>query len=166
MENSIYKISSNIQKTITGKINIFQYIFEQIPVISWNKKEFMTMSDNTTTKDATEVKGNIFFLYFMLKVLKICPFQKIINLFQYSMAVQNENVKEENNQRYVYPWKRAKKVAMMISFSGKDYLGMQRYLFSLIFINKTWAQTLSPMPILVILSILGILLIQQLKKSC
>ena len=81
------------------------------------------------------------------------------------MAVENENVKEENNQRYVYPWKRAKKVAMMISFSGKDYLGMQRYLFSLIFINKI-DQTLSPMPILVILSILGILLIQQLKKSC
>ena len=68
MENSIYKITSNIQKTITRKINIFQYIFEQIPVISWNKKEFMTMSDNTTTKDATEVKGNIFLLYFMLSV--------------------------------------------------------------------------------------------------
>ena len=71
MENSIYKITSNIQKTITRKINIFQYIFEQIPVISWNKKEFMTMSDNTTTKDATEVKGNIFFLYFILSVKKL-----------------------------------------------------------------------------------------------
>ena len=84
MENSIYKISSNIQKTITGKINIFQYIFEQIPVISWNKKEFMTMSDNTTTKDATEVKGNIFFLYFMLKVLKRCNyahFKRLLTFF-------------------------------------------------------------------------------------
>jgi hypothetical protein len=25
-----------------------------------------------------------------------------------------------------WPWKRARKVAVMISFSGKDYLGMQR----------------------------------------
>jgi len=41
-------------------------------------------------------------------------------------VVQNENVTNENNQRQDYPWKRAKKVAMMISFSGKDYLGMQR----------------------------------------
>ena len=132
MENSIYKITNSITKAITRKVNIFQYIFEQVPIISWNRKEFMTMSDNTTTKDATEVKGNILLLYFMLKVLKsICTFKKIINCFQFSLAVQNENVQKENNQRYVYPWKRAKKVAMMISFSGKDYLGMQRYLFHL-----------------------------------
>ena len=97
------------------------------------------MGDNTTTKDATEVKGNIFLLYFLLKVLKscnICTFKKI-NYFQFSIAVKNENVQKENNQKYVYPWKRAKKVAMMVSFSGKDYLGMQRYLFSLIFISKS-----------------------------
>ena len=29
-----------------------------------------------------------------------------------------------------WPWKRAKKVALMVSFRGKDYLGMQRYFLS------------------------------------
>ena len=33
----------------------------------------------------------------------------------------------ENKGIIDWPWKRARKVAMMISFSGKDYLGMQRY---------------------------------------
>ena len=32
-----------------------------------------------------------------------------------------------------WPWKKAKKVAVMISFCGKDYLGMQRYAFANIF---------------------------------
>lgn len=86
MENSIYKITNSITKAITRKVNIFQYIFEQVPIISWNRKEFMTMSDNTTTKDATEVKGNIFLLYFILKVLKSCNYahlKRLLTVFNF-----------------------------------------------------------------------------------
>ena len=65
-------------------------------MISWNKKKFMTMGDNTTTKDATEVKGNIFLLYFLLKVLKsrncfIGTFKKI-NYFQFFLRMEKKNV--------------------------------------------------------------------------
>jgi len=35
-------------------------------------------------------------------------------------------------QKRDWPWKRAKKVAVMISFCGKDYLGMQRFVCQLI----------------------------------
>ena len=46
--------------------------------------------------------------------------------------VEEENVKTANGQsaesekRPEYKWKKAKKMAAMISFSGKDYIGMQR----------------------------------------
>ena len=36
-------------------------------------------------------------------------------------------IREENKKNSDWPWKRARKVALMISFSGKDHLGMQRY---------------------------------------
>ena len=41
-----------------------------------------------------------------------------------------EDVKTTNAepQKRDWPWKKAKKVAVMISFCGKDYLGMQRFL--------------------------------------
>lgn len=38
----------------------------------------------------------------------------------------DDNALVENVKTSDWPWKRAKKVAVMISFSGKDYLGMQR----------------------------------------
>ena len=37
------------------------------------------------------------------------------------------SIREENKKNSEWPWKRARKVALMISFSGKDHLGMQRY---------------------------------------
>ena len=49
-----------------------------------------------------------------------------------SEPIQEESVvvkSAENTQekRPEYVWRKAKKVAIMISFVGKDYLGMQRY---------------------------------------
>merc|ERR1719229_2220058 len=48
-------------------------------------------------------------------------------------SVATEAAAEEGNNgeaaavaRPEWPWKRAKKVAVMISFAGKNYLGMQR----------------------------------------
>jgi hypothetical protein len=32
-----------------------------------------------------------------------------------------------DTERRDWPWKKAKKVAVMISFCGKDYIGMQRF---------------------------------------
>ena len=34
---------------------------------------------------------------------------------------------DSGEARAEWPWKRAKKVAVMISFAGKNYFGMQRY---------------------------------------
>ena len=39
----------------------------------------------------------------------------------------DHSTREENKKNSDWPWKRARKVALMISFSGKDHLGMQRY---------------------------------------
>ena len=33
---------------------------------------------------------------------------------------------QDVEKRAEYPWKKAKKVALMLSFSGKNYFGMQR----------------------------------------
>ena len=41
---------------------------------------------------------------------------------------KTESEPQEAKRINDWPWKRARKVAVMISFSGKDYLGMQRYL--------------------------------------
>jgi len=87
-----------IAKIITEKNNILLFVSKQIPVTTWNNTKFATMSDHVSTEELEGKQG----------------------------VVQNENDTNENNQRQEYPWKRAKKVAMMISFSGKDYLGMQR----------------------------------------
>merc|ERR1719361_2367343 len=38
----------------------------------------------------------------------------------------DHSTREENKKNSDWPWKRARKVALMISFSGKDHLGMQR----------------------------------------
>lgn len=40
--------------------------------------------------------------------------------------IADENVVKTDDSRPDYPWKRAKKVAAMLSFSGKTYFGMQR----------------------------------------
>jgi len=87
-----------IAKIIKEKNNILLFVSKQIPVTTWNNTKFIKMSDHASTE---ELKGS-------------------------QGVVHNENATNENNQRQEYPWKRAKKVAMMISFSGKDYLGMQR----------------------------------------
>lgn len=87
-----------IAKIITEKNNILLFVSKQIPVTTWNNTKFVKMSNHASTEELKATQG----------------------------VVQNENVTNENNQRQDYPWKRAKKVAMMISFSGKDYLGMQR----------------------------------------
>ena len=42
------------------------------------------------------------------------------------IASSNVEQKVVEDVRPDYPWKRAKKVACMLSFSGKDYYGMQR----------------------------------------
>ena len=39
----------------------------------------------------------------------------------------DHSIREENKKNSDWPWKRARKAAVMISFSGKDHLGMQRY---------------------------------------
>jgi hypothetical protein len=40
----------------------------------------------------------------------------------------DQNVVDQNGEsRQDYPWKKSKKVAVLISFSGKDYHGMQRW---------------------------------------
>ena len=48
-------------------------------------------------------------------------------------ALQSEAIPKEGESKATvetekrdWPWKKAKKVAVMISFCGKDYLGMQR----------------------------------------
>merc|ERR1719211_195139 len=42
-------------------------------------------------------------------------------------AAKTETEQQEETRKISdWPWKRARKVAVMISFSGKDYLGMQR----------------------------------------
>lgn len=38
----------------------------------------------------------------------------------------DHSIREENKKNSDWPWKRARKAAVMISFSGKDHLGMQR----------------------------------------
>jgi hypothetical protein len=46
------------------------------------------------------------------------------------LKAENESAVEPKagGERRDWPWKKAKKVAVMISFCGKDYLGMQRFL--------------------------------------
>ena len=39
---------------------------------------------------------------------------------------EDEQQAEKEEKVSDWPWRRAKKVALMLSFSGKDYLGMQR----------------------------------------
>ena len=41
-------------------------------------------------------------------------------------AEEGSNGEAAASARPEWPWKRAKKVAVMISFAGKNYLGMQR----------------------------------------
>ena len=41
------------------------------------------------------------------------------------MSVANES-SNNSEERSEWPWKKAKKVAIMLSFCGKNYLGMQR----------------------------------------
>ena len=49
------------------------------------------------------------------------------NIDQQEKTKVEENVeKEKTEERPEWPWKRSKKVAVMLSFSGKNYLGMQR----------------------------------------
>lgn len=54
-----------------------------------------------------------------------------------------ENVKlvaDESKKNLDWPWKRARKVAVMISFRGKDYFGMQRYIFKKV-ITVIWERS-------------------------
>ena len=44
-----------------------------------------------------------------------------------SSAVVDKSAGKTEEKRPEWPWRKAKKVAIMISFVGKDYLGMQRY---------------------------------------
>ena len=43
-----------------------------------------------------------------------------------SSVVNNKSAEKTQEKRPEWPWRKAKKVAIMISFVGKDYLGMQR----------------------------------------
>ena len=52
----------------------------------------------------------------------------------------DHSIREENKKNSDWPWKRARKAAVMISFSGKDHLGMQRYVLqSLILLIMLWS---------------------------
>ena len=44
-----------------------------------------------------------------------------------SSVVVDKSAGKTEEKRPEWPWRKAKKVAIMISFVGKDYLGMQRY---------------------------------------
>ena len=45
-----------------------------------------------------------------------------------SSVVVDKSAGKTEEKRPEWPWRKAKKVAIMISFVGKDYLGMQRYI--------------------------------------
>ena len=46
----------------------------------------------------------------------------------------NTTQDSEQQKKPEYPWRKAKKVAVMLSFVGKDYLGMQRYDYDSIYL--------------------------------
>ena len=55
--------------------------------------------------------------------------RRSVKLCSAKMSTETKEVKieETNNDQSFLKWRKAKKVAVMVSFVGKDYLGMQRY---------------------------------------